>query len=202
MTERVIRAVRHPRRRHPRARDRPPAAPPRRLRGRRRPRARGGGQEARTHVELNANRWRLDLDPQHHARAVALGLRVPICPRSLPADLDEVRWGVLRGAPRRPVSVGATCPTPATRTRSSGAASGDGSRRPHHEDLGAHRRPPPSQGVPRRRVRAGPRRPLQADRRDHPQRAVHRRDGQPGHAGAVRTLSRTGGPRAGRPEQP
>ena len=95
MTERVIRAVRHPHvdilghatgrlllRRGPYAVDVD--------------RVLEAAAEARTHVELNANRWRLDLDPQHHARAVALGLRVPICPDAhSPADLDEVRWGVL-----------------------------------------------------------------------------------------------------------
>jgi DNA polymerase (family 10) len=52
--------------------------------------------ESGTAVELNANPWRLDLDPSLHARAQALGVRVPICPDAhSEADLDLVRFGVL-----------------------------------------------------------------------------------------------------------
>jgi DNA polymerase (family X) len=52
--------------------------------------------ESGTAVELNANPWRLDLDPSLHARARELGIEVPICPDAhSEADLDLVRWGVL-----------------------------------------------------------------------------------------------------------
>jgi len=52
--------------------------------------------ETGTAVELNANPWRLDLDPEHHARAVELGIRVPIGPDAHSAEgMDDVRWGVL-----------------------------------------------------------------------------------------------------------
>jgi DNA polymerase (family 10) len=52
--------------------------------------------EAGTAVELNANPWRLDLDPSHHARAVELGIRVPIAPDAHSAEgMDDVDWGVL-----------------------------------------------------------------------------------------------------------
>lgn len=52
--------------------------------------------ESGTAVELNANPWRLDLDPSLHARAQELGIQVPICPDAhSEADLDLVRWGVL-----------------------------------------------------------------------------------------------------------
>lgn len=52
--------------------------------------------EAGTAVELNANPWRLDLDPCHHARAVGLGIGVPIAPDAHSAEgMDDVEWGVL-----------------------------------------------------------------------------------------------------------
>jgi DNA polymerase (family 10) len=52
--------------------------------------------EAGTAVELNANPWRLDLDPGHHAHAKELGIRVPIGPDAHSAEgMDDVRWGVL-----------------------------------------------------------------------------------------------------------
>jgi len=52
--------------------------------------------EARTCVELNANPWRLDLDPEWHARAVELGLGVPIDPDAHSAEgMDDNDWGVL-----------------------------------------------------------------------------------------------------------
>jgi DNA polymerase (family 10) len=52
--------------------------------------------EAGTAVELNANPWRLDLDPAFHGRAQELGIQVPICPDAHgEGDLDLVRWGVL-----------------------------------------------------------------------------------------------------------
>ncbi len=52
--------------------------------------------ENSTAVELNANPWRLDLDPALHARAQELGIPVPICPDAHgEKDLDLVRWGVL-----------------------------------------------------------------------------------------------------------
>ncbi|MFI5402449.1 MAG: helix-hairpin-helix domain-containing protein, partial [Planctomycetota bacterium] len=52
--------------------------------------------ESGTAVEINANPWRIDLDPELHARAQALSVAVPICPDAhAEADLDLVRWGVL-----------------------------------------------------------------------------------------------------------
>jgi DNA polymerase (family 10) len=52
--------------------------------------------EAGTAVEINANPWRLDLDPSLHGRAKELGIALPICPDAHDAgDLDLVRWGVL-----------------------------------------------------------------------------------------------------------
>jgi len=51
--------------------------------------------EAGTCVELNASPWRLDLDPDLHARAVKLGVGVPICPDAhAAAGMDDVDWGV------------------------------------------------------------------------------------------------------------
>jgi DNA polymerase (family 10) len=52
--------------------------------------------EAGTAVEINANPWRLDLDPSLHGRARELGIALPICPDAHDAsDIDLVRWGVL-----------------------------------------------------------------------------------------------------------
>ncbi|MGH7163665.1 MAG: DNA polymerase/3'-5' exonuclease PolX, partial [Planctomycetota bacterium] len=49
-------------------------------------------------VELNANPRRLDLDPSHIGRARALGVRVPICPDAHSAEgMDDVDWGVRAG---------------------------------------------------------------------------------------------------------
>jgi DNA polymerase (family 10) len=49
-----------------------------------------------TAIELNASPWRLDLDPDLHARARDLGVRVPICPDAhAAAGMDDVSWGVL-----------------------------------------------------------------------------------------------------------
>ena len=51
--------------------------------------------ESNTAIELNANPWRLDLDPQWHSRAVELGIGIPICPDAHSADgMDDVMWGV------------------------------------------------------------------------------------------------------------
>ena len=52
--------------------------------------------EAGTCVELNANPWRLDLAPDWHARAVALGIGIPIDPDAHSAEgMDDNDWGVL-----------------------------------------------------------------------------------------------------------
>ena len=52
--------------------------------------------EAGTCVELNANPWRLDLDPEWHARASELGIGVPIDPDAHSAEgMDDVFWGLL-----------------------------------------------------------------------------------------------------------
>jgi len=54
------------------------------------------GAEAGTMVELNASPWRLDLDPDWHARAVELGIGVPIAPDAHSCEgMDDVDWGVL-----------------------------------------------------------------------------------------------------------
>ncbi len=51
--------------------------------------------EAGTLVELNASPWRLDLAPEHHARARELGIGVPIGPDAhSAAGMDDNRWGV------------------------------------------------------------------------------------------------------------
>jgi len=95
MTERILKAVRHPEvdiLGHPTGR----------LLLRRDPyavdmeRVLAAAAENGTAVELNANPWRLDLDPSLHARAQELGIPVPICPDAHgEKDLDLVRWGVL-----------------------------------------------------------------------------------------------------------
>ena len=52
--------------------------------------------EAGTAIELNANPWRLDLDPDLHARAQELGVLVPIGPDAHSAGgMDDNEWGVL-----------------------------------------------------------------------------------------------------------
>ncbi|MHC4952939.1 MAG: helix-hairpin-helix domain-containing protein [Planctomycetota bacterium] len=52
--------------------------------------------EAGTCVELNASPWRLDLDPDWHARAVELGIGVPIDPDAHSAEgMDDNEWGAL-----------------------------------------------------------------------------------------------------------
>ncbi len=49
-----------------------------------------------TAIELNANPWRLDLDPSLHERAQALGIGVPIGPDAHSAEgMDDNDWGVL-----------------------------------------------------------------------------------------------------------
>jgi len=51
--------------------------------------------DAGTCVELNANPWRLDLDPEWHARAQELGIGVPIDPDAHSAEgMDDVFWGL------------------------------------------------------------------------------------------------------------
>lgn len=51
--------------------------------------------EARCAIELNANPWRLDLDPALHAAAVAQGVKVPIGPDAHSAEgMDDVEYGV------------------------------------------------------------------------------------------------------------
>ena len=51
--------------------------------------------EAGTCVELNASPWRLDLDPAWHARAIELGIGVPIDPDAHSAEgMDDNDWGV------------------------------------------------------------------------------------------------------------
>lgn len=95
MTERILKAVRHP---HVDILGHPTG----RLLLRRDPyavdmeRVLAAAGESGTAVELNANPWRLDLDPSLHARAQELSVPVPICPDAhAEADLDLVRWGVL-----------------------------------------------------------------------------------------------------------
>lgn len=95
MTERILRAVRHP---HVDILGHPTG----RLLLRRDPyavdmaRVLQAAAECGTAVELNANPWRLDLDPSFHARAMELGVKVPICPDAHgEKDLGLVRWGVL-----------------------------------------------------------------------------------------------------------
>ncbi len=52
--------------------------------------------ESRCALELNANPWRLDLDPAWHPRATAAGTRIPIDPDAHSAEgIDDVEWGVL-----------------------------------------------------------------------------------------------------------
>jgi len=52
--------------------------------------------ETGTCIELNASPWRLDLDPDLHARARELGIGVPICPDAhSDTNMDAVAWGVL-----------------------------------------------------------------------------------------------------------
>jgi DNA polymerase (family 10) len=52
--------------------------------------------DANTAVELNANPWRLDIDPCWHARCVELGIGIPICPDAHSAEgMADVHWGVL-----------------------------------------------------------------------------------------------------------
>ena len=52
--------------------------------------------DAGTCVELNASPWRLDLDPAWHARAVELGIGIPIDPDAHSAEgMDDNEWGVL-----------------------------------------------------------------------------------------------------------
>jgi len=52
--------------------------------------------ETGTAVELNANPWRIDLDPVWHERAMELGIGVPIDPDAHSRQgMDDVRWGVL-----------------------------------------------------------------------------------------------------------
>jgi DNA polymerase (family 10) len=104
MTERILQAVRHP---HVDILGHPTG----RLLLRRDPYAVDMEQvlavaaEEGTAVELNANPWRLDLDPSLHVRAQELSVAVPICPDAhAEADLDLVRWGVIaarRGGLRR-----------------------------------------------------------------------------------------------------
>jgi len=51
--------------------------------------------EAGTAVELNANPWRLDLDPEWHAAAMELGIGIPIGPDAHGAEgMDHNEWGV------------------------------------------------------------------------------------------------------------
>lgn len=51
--------------------------------------------ESGTAIELNANPWRLDIDPEHHGRCVELGVSIPICPDAHSANgMDDVFWGV------------------------------------------------------------------------------------------------------------
>ncbi|HEX5139288.1 MAG TPA: helix-hairpin-helix domain-containing protein [Planctomycetota bacterium] len=95
MTERILKAVRHP---HVDILGHPTG----RLLLRRDPyavdmeRVLLAAAESGTAVELNANPWRLDLDPALHACARELGIKVPICPDAHgEKDLDLVRWGVL-----------------------------------------------------------------------------------------------------------
>jgi DNA polymerase (family 10) len=95
MTERILEAVRHP---HVDILGHPTG----RLLLRRDPYAvdmekvLAAAAECGTSVELNANPWRLDLDPSLHARAQELSVQVPICPDAhSESDLDLVRWGVL-----------------------------------------------------------------------------------------------------------
>jgi len=95
MTERILKAVRHP---HVDILGHPTG----RLLLRRDPyavdmeRVLAAAAESGTAVELNANPWRLDLDPSLHARAQELGIQVPICPDAHgEKDIDLVRWGVL-----------------------------------------------------------------------------------------------------------
>ncbi len=104
MTARILKAVRHP---HVDILGHPTG----RLLLRRDPyavdmeRVLAAAGESGTAVELNANPWRLDLDPGLHARAQELSVAVPICPDAhAEGDLDLVRWGVLaarRGGLRR-----------------------------------------------------------------------------------------------------
>lgn len=52
--------------------------------------------ESRCALELNANPWRLDLDPQWHRRATEAGTRIPINPDAHSAEgIEDVEWGVL-----------------------------------------------------------------------------------------------------------
>ena len=95
MTERILKAVRHP---HVDILGHPTG----RLLLRRDPyavdmeRVLAAAAESGTAVEINANPWRLDLDPSLHARAQELSVQVPICPDAHgEKDLDLVRWGVL-----------------------------------------------------------------------------------------------------------
>ncbi len=56
----------------------------------------GACAASNTLVELNASPWRLDLDPAWHARAVELGIGVPINPDAHSCEgMDDVHWGVL-----------------------------------------------------------------------------------------------------------
>ena len=48
-----------------------------------------------TMIELNANPWRLDLDPERHAEARELGIKIPICPDAHDAGgMDHNTWGL------------------------------------------------------------------------------------------------------------
>jgi len=95
VTERIIRAVRNP---HVHILGHCTG----RLLGRRGPyavdveRVLEAAADAGTCVELNANPWRLDLDPAWHARAVELGIGIPINPDAHSAEgMDDNEWGVL-----------------------------------------------------------------------------------------------------------
>ncbi|MEM8885482.1 MAG: helix-hairpin-helix domain-containing protein [Planctomycetota bacterium] len=94
VTERVLRAVRHP---HVHIMGHVTG----RLLGRRDgyavdvDRVLEAAAESGTCVELNASPWRLDLDPSWHARAVELGIGVPIDPDAHAAEgMDDNHWGV------------------------------------------------------------------------------------------------------------
>ena len=51
--------------------------------------------ETGTMIELNANPWRLDLDPERHAEARGLGIKIPICPDAHDAGgMDHNAWGL------------------------------------------------------------------------------------------------------------
>ena len=46
-------------------------------------------------IELNSNPWRLDLDPERHAEARKLGVKIPICPDAHDAGgMDHNAWGL------------------------------------------------------------------------------------------------------------